>query len=81
MVRLATAELAFREGRFYESEALAALAVGDLETEPVLAARASFVAGRAAHVASRETKAQAYYRHARALAQAGFLNGKLHSES
>ena len=76
VVRLVTAELAFREGRFYESEALAALAADDLASEPGLAARASFVAGRAAHVASRETKAQAYYKQARVLSKGGSLERK-----
>jgi ATP/maltotriose-dependent transcriptional regulator MalT len=61
VVRLATAELAFREGRYYESEALAELAARDLE-EPDMAARANVVAGRAAHVASREDRARAYFR-------------------
>ena len=68
VMRLATAEVAFREGRFYESEALAALAANDSATEPELAARSSFVAGRAAHVASRETQARSYYARARDLA-------------
>ena len=68
VIRLATAEVAFREGRFFESEALAALASNDLAIDPQLAARSSFVAGRAAHVASRETQARAYYARARDLA-------------
>ena len=68
VIRLATAEVAFREARFYESEALAALAANDLAIEPEMAARASFVAGRAAHVASRETQARSYYARARDLA-------------
>jgi len=69
VIRLATAELAFREARFYEAEALAALAAGDLATEPALAARANFVAGRAAHVASRDVQARTYYEQARILAE------------
>ncbi|MGZ8740460.1 MAG: hypothetical protein ACXWZ8_07680, partial [Gaiellaceae bacterium] len=69
IAKLAIAELAFREGRFYESEALAALAAKDLADNMVLAARANFVAGRAAHVASRETQAHAYYGQARTLAE------------
>ena len=69
IVRLATAEIAFREARYYESEALAALAASDLAAEPHLAARANFVAGRAANLASRETQARSYYEQARALAQ------------
>ncbi len=68
VVRLATAEVAFREGRFYESEALAALAADDLAADPDLSARASLVAGRAAHVASRETQARSYYKKAHTLA-------------
>jgi DNA-binding CsgD family transcriptional regulator len=63
-VRLASAELGLREGRFYESETLAVLAAHDLSDFPELAARASFVAGRAAHVASREEEAKTYYQQA-----------------
>jgi DNA-binding NarL/FixJ family response regulator len=69
LVRVAFAELAFREGRFYESEALAALAVSELAHDVDLAARASLVAGRAAHVASRESQALAYFGRARAITQ------------
>ena len=59
MVRLAGAELALREGRYYEAESLAVLAARDLSDAPDRAARANFVAGRAAHVASREEQAEA----------------------
>ena len=69
VVRLATAELAFREGRYYESEALAELAVRDLMGHPDLAARANLVAGRAAHVASRDEKARAHFRNAQKIAR------------
>ena len=65
---LATAELAFREGRYYESEALAAHASSDLQSKPNLAARAACVAGRAAHVASRELQARSHFERAQALA-------------
>ena len=68
VVRLATAELALREARYYESEALAALAASDLAAEPNLAARANFVAGRAANLASRETQALSHYEQAGVLA-------------
>ena len=61
IVRLATAELAFREGRYSESESLAALAARDLDDRPESAAHANLVAGRSAHVASREEEARAYY--------------------
>jgi ATP/maltotriose-dependent transcriptional regulator MalT len=64
---LANAELAFREGRFYESEALAIHAANELES-PDLAARAAFVGGRAAHVASRESQARLYFERAQATA-------------
>ena len=70
IVRLATAELAFREGRYYESEALAELAVRDLSGQPDMAARANVVAGRAAHVASREEQARTYFRNAQKMARA-----------
>lgn len=69
IVRLATAELAFREGRYYESEALAELAVRDLSSQPDMAARANVVAGRAAHVASRDEQARSYFRGAQAMAR------------
>jgi LuxR family maltose regulon positive regulatory protein len=68
-VRLAGAELALREGRYYESETLAVLAARDLGDAPDLAARAHFVAGRAAHVASREEEAKIYYQQAAAIAK------------
>jgi len=68
-VRLADAELALREGRYYESEALAVLAARDLKDVPDLAARANLVAGRAAHVASREEEAKAYYHQAATIAE------------
>lgn len=68
VVRLATAELAFREGHYYESETLSALAARDLGDQPELAARASVVAGRAAHVASREMQAKTYYQQAQRFA-------------
>ena len=69
IVRLATAELAFREGRYHESEALAELAVRDLSGQPDMAARANVVAGRAAHVASREERARTYFRDAQRMAR------------
>jgi LuxR family transcriptional regulator, maltose regulon positive regulatory protein len=64
---VASAELAFREGRFYEAEALASHAAGDAAVDSELAARAAIVAGRAAHVASRETQARAYFETAQRL--------------
>jgi DNA-binding CsgD family transcriptional regulator len=63
-----SAELAFREGRFYESEALSGLAASDANTSRPLAARAHLIAGRAAHAASRELEAAAHYRAAGMLA-------------
>ena len=69
IVRLATAEVAFREARYYEAEALAALAASDLAAAPHWAAQANFVAGRAANLASRETQARSYYERAGKLAQ------------
>jgi LuxR family transcriptional regulator, maltose regulon positive regulatory protein len=67
VVLLATAELAFREGRFYESEALSLHAAGELDNHD-LAARALVVAGRAAHVCSREPQARRYFGRAQQLA-------------
>ena len=63
IVRLAGAELAFREGRYYESETLARLAAQE-SIEPNARARAYVAAGRAAHAASREEEASGLYRHA-----------------
>ena len=64
ILRLALSELAFREGRHYESEVLAAL-VATEQQAPELTARAYFVAGRAAHVASREAQSRSFYEEAR----------------
>jgi DNA-binding CsgD family transcriptional regulator/tetratricopeptide (TPR) repeat protein len=60
-VRLAEAELAFRDGRFHESETLAALAGRDCAVAQDFAARALLAAGRAAHAASREEAASSHY--------------------
>ena len=69
IVRLASAELAFREGRHHESEALAELAARDLADQPDLAGRANVVAGRAAQLAAREERAREYFRNAQDIAQ------------
>lgn len=58
-IQLAKAELALRAGRYYEAEALARLAAADERAD--FKAAALLVAGRAAHVASREAEALAYY--------------------
>jgi LuxR family transcriptional regulator, maltose regulon positive regulatory protein len=63
--RVLSAELAFSEGRFYESEALAALVSNDPEAAKPLSVRARLIAGRAAHAASREIEAANHYRAAR----------------
>jgi DNA-binding CsgD family transcriptional regulator len=64
---LASAELAFREGRFYEAEALAAHAANDGSSSAELSARSAFVAGRAAHIASREAQARGYFETAQSI--------------
>jgi LuxR family maltose regulon positive regulatory protein len=69
--RVLSAEQAFREGRFYESEALAALVASDTRTPRSVAVRAGLLAGRAAHAASRENQAAGYYRAAGEAAEAG----------
>lgn len=66
--RTVAAELAFREGRFHESETLAALAAHTSDVESDLAARAYLIAGRAAHASSREHEAHEYYVKARSVA-------------
>ena len=67
--RVLSAELAFREGRFYESETLASLASSDPRSPKPLVVRANLIAGRAAHAASRETQSASYYRAARDAAE------------
>jgi len=67
-IRLALAELAFREGRFHESESLASLAARDDGTPSNFRARALVAAGRAAHASSREEQAGGYYARAAGLA-------------
>ena len=58
------ADLAFREGRFHESESLAVLAAEDNRTAPAMRSHAYVTAGRAAHAASRSTRAAELYGHA-----------------
>ena len=66
-VQHATAELALREGKYHQSETLALLAVrGARDSDD--AARSLIVAGRAAHVASRQAKALEYYSRAASVA-------------
>jgi LuxR family transcriptional regulator, maltose regulon positive regulatory protein len=72
IIRLTEAELALREGRYHEAETLALLAARDLD-EPEPAARALLVAGRAAHVASREEQAAKHYGAAAATADSDEL--------
>ena len=66
-MRVGKAELAFREGRFFEAEVLAA-SVSELEASDRLRFEALALAGRAAHIASRDVEALAYFREARARA-------------
>ncbi|MGQ0569502.1 MAG: response regulator transcription factor [Armatimonadota bacterium] len=68
-VRYASAELAFREGRFYESEVLASEAAREALPGTDLCARAHSGAGRAAHVSSRLEDAIVHFRRARAESQ------------
>lgn len=67
--RVLSAELAFRAGRFYESEALSGLAANDATASNPLAVRANLIAGRAAHASSRELEAALHYRAAAKLAE------------
>ncbi|MGH3073067.1 MAG: LuxR C-terminal-related transcriptional regulator [Gaiellaceae bacterium] len=69
-VQHATAELALREGKYHRAETLALLAArgaGGADAE----ARSLIVAGRAAHVASRQERALAHYGRAGAVARSG----------
>jgi ATP/maltotriose-dependent transcriptional regulator MalT len=54
VVRFIGAELAFREGRFHEAHALAALATRGATGDPDFEARTLLVGARAAHVAAHE---------------------------
>jgi DNA-binding NarL/FixJ family response regulator len=60
-IRVVEAELAFREGRFYESESLAVLAANHAGAEPATRFSAYLNAGRAAHAASRAARASDLY--------------------
>jgi ATP/maltotriose-dependent transcriptional regulator MalT len=61
---LARAEVALRQGRHAQAQAFAEAAA----SEPVLSFRSLFVAGRAAHLASREENARDLFRRAEAAA-------------
>ena len=61
IIRLAAAELAFRDGRLHEAEVLAEIAARSPGVADDVCARAHLVAARAAHVASREEQAGSLY--------------------
>ena len=61
IIRLAAAQLAFRDGRLHEAEVLAEIAARSPGVADDVRARAHLVAARAAHVASREEQAGALY--------------------
>jgi len=67
-VRLVGAELAFREGRFHESESLGTLAAEADGVDAQLRTRALLTAGRAAHAASRAERAAELFAAARSSA-------------
>ncbi|MBA2332628.1 MAG: hypothetical protein H0V94_07570, partial [Actinobacteria bacterium] len=58
---LTAAELSFREGHYFASEVLAKTAAESLQKEPEIEMRSLIAAGRAAHAASRESEALAFY--------------------
>jgi ATP/maltotriose-dependent transcriptional regulator MalT len=60
----AEAELALRSGRYIRAEALSRIALGETGLPSVLKARARMTAGRASHLAGRESEALEYYRDA-----------------
>jgi LuxR family transcriptional regulator, maltose regulon positive regulatory protein len=66
-VRHASAELALREGMYHQAETLGVLAAR-AATDPDGEARSLIVAARAAHVASRQEQALAYYGRASSIA-------------
>ena len=65
-LHLAAAELAFREGHYYESETVAELAAEGLMRGSEGSMRAIMLAARAAHAASREARAFQLYQEVRA---------------
>jgi len=67
-VGLVGAELAFREGRFHESESLGTLAAAADNCDAQLRTRALLTAGRAAHAASRAERAAQLFATARSSA-------------
>jgi ATP/maltotriose-dependent transcriptional regulator MalT len=67
VTRVATAELAFRAGQFYEAEVIAA-SVADLHASELLRFRALVLAGRSAHIGCRDFESLEFFRAARARA-------------
>lgn len=67
VVQRAASELALREGKYHQAETLALLAAR-AATDPDAETRSLIVAGRAAHVASRQEQALAYYARAVSIA-------------
>ncbi len=66
---VATAELALRDGQFFRAETVASgVARAVAEHDPALACRALCLAGRAAHLGSREERALEFYVQARTFA-------------
>lgn len=61
IIRIAMAQLAFRDGRLHEAEVLAEIAARSPGLPDDVRARAHLVAARAAHVASREQQAGTLY--------------------
>lgn len=68
VARLASAEIAFRHGRFFESEVLADLAAQDESLDANRRCTALLIAGRAAHAASRLSESRDFYVRARTIA-------------
>jgi len=64
LLNLSAADIAFKEGRFYESEALAVAAAAAFDATDPLRVQAWMLAGRSAHTGSREREALLYYRRA-----------------
>ena len=67
VARFVAAEIAFREGRFHEAQALALLAAQAIGVDPDIASRALLVGARAAHVASHEEEAWKLFTRARSV--------------
>jgi LuxR family transcriptional regulator, maltose regulon positive regulatory protein len=69
LVQYVMSALALRSAQYQEAETLAQLAARGTSEEPEAEARALIIAGRAAHIASRQERARAFYQRAFSIAE------------